>query len=119
MANVFLFQVYLMIYHLILPKDWERILSNNQNVYKAPSLKQEGFIHCSTKAQLIESARLYFPEVDKLVVLGIVEKRVKKLLKWEGSRNNEEFPHIYGPIPMEAIETMDIISRNEEGEWTW
>jgi len=106
-----------MIYHLILSDDWQKLLNSNKNTYKAPSLKEVGFIHCSTKDQLVGSANLYFGEAQEVVVLGIVEKRIRKLLKWELSRKEELFPHIYGALPIEAIDTIYILSRNEHGEW--
>lgn len=88
-----------------------------RGTYKIPSLVAEGFIHCSTRAQLLESAQKHFEGHDRLVVLHIVEKRVKDLLKWEPSRDGALFPHIYGAIPVEAIEDLEILSRNAQGEW--
>ncbi len=104
-----------MIYHLSTEKDWEAAMT--RGTYKSPSLVTEGFIHCSTAAQLMESARRHFEGYDRLVVLHIVEKRIKELLKWEPARNGEPFPHIYGPIPLEAIESLQLLERNAEGEW--
>lgn len=104
-----------MIYHLATEKDWEAAMS--RGTYKIPSLASEGFIHCSTREQLMESARLHFAEHQRLVVLHIVEKRVKELLKWEPSREGALFPHIYGPIPVEAIEDLEILVRNADGAW--
>ena len=80
-----------------------------------PPLKSEGFIHCSEKHQLLESAQKHFAEESELVVLCIVEKRVRNILKREPSRNGELFPHVYGSIPPDAIETTEYLAKNDEG----
>lgn len=106
-----------MIYHLTTPADWEKSLT--EDFHEADSLSQEGFIHCSTKEQILPTAQLHFTDGETLVVLGIVEKRVKSILKWEHSRNGELFPHIYGKIPLSAIDTTFMLLRTKEGKWEW
>ena len=88
-----------------------------KGLYTAPSLKTEGFIHCSTHEQLIKSATLHFSEEQELVVLFILPKKVESILKYELSRSEELFPHIYGPIELDDISTQSILSRNEAGEF--
>ncbi|MCB0838007.1 MAG: DUF952 domain-containing protein [Bacteroidetes bacterium] len=106
-----------MIYHIIQPSQWQKVMDRDS--YKPESLKTEGFIHCSSKTQVLPTAKLYFSEASELVVIGIVDKRVKNILKWEVSRDGEEFPHLYGPLPLSAVETMDMIMRRPDGEWEW
>ncbi|MDX2247296.1 MAG: DUF952 domain-containing protein [Bacteroidia bacterium] len=105
-----------MIYHLAKPEDWEKAL--RKGTYRTPSLSSEGFIHLSTQAQLMESARRFFSLEQELVVLEIAEKNVKHLLKWESAPDREElFPHIYGPIPLELIADTFMLMKNSRGEW--
>ena len=108
-----------MIYHLIPPADWEKVLEKGQIKYKPQSLKTEGFIHCSTEEQLFESAELHFAEHEELVVLCIVDKWIKTKLKWEEGRNQELFPHIYGYLPLHAVDTTRHIVRNADGKFEW
>jgi uncharacterized protein (DUF952 family) len=49
------------------------------------------------------------------VILFIVEKRVRDILKSEPSHGGELFPHLYGPMPLEAVEEVRILVRNSEG----
>ena len=106
-----------MIYHLVKPETWEKYLQNMQKNFSVPSLKTEGFIHCSESHQLLESANRHFPDSDELVVLCLVEKRVKHFLKREHSRNGDLFPHLYGTIPPGAIETTETLIRNQQGSF--
>lgn len=115
----FKFLITKMVYHLTTLAQWEKYLQHMAGDFMAPSLKTEGFIHCSTKDQVLESAERHFAGEEELVVLCIVEKRVKNLLKWEPSRNEELFPHIYGGIPLEAIETTESLQRDGKGKFDW
>ena len=106
-----------MIYHILTPNSWEQAL--DREVYEHPSLLAEGFIHCSTRAQVLATARLHFAQEQELVVLHIVERRVKPILKFEPSRNGELFPHLYGKLEFAAIEDLSLLVRDDEGRWVW
>lgn len=106
-----------MIYHLLESDTWEQILESDQNSYAHPSLEAEGFIHCSTREQLIPTATIHFKEQSELVVLEISPKKVKDILKWEASRNGEEFPHLYGRLSISAVENTFMLLRMPETGW--
>lgn len=68
------------------------------------TLQEEGFIHCSTRAQLPGTAARFFAGLDDLVVLVIDPARLGVPLKYEAPQPGaEEFPHIYGPLPVDAV----------------
>jgi uncharacterized protein (DUF952 family) len=71
------------------------------------TLRQEGFIHCSTRAQLPKVADFLYGSYagpDQLVVLVVDPARLDVPLKYEAPEpGGEEFPHIYGPIPVDAV----------------
>ena len=106
-----------LVYHLALIPDWEVALKTG--VYAPVSLESEGFVHASSREELIRSAEIHFPQSDTLIVLSISEKKVKHLLKWEPGREGKLFPHIYGKLPLERIENSHLLIRNEEGKWEW
>jgi uncharacterized protein (DUF952 family) len=106
-----------MIYHITTHEAWERALELGS--HRVPSLKTEGFIHCSEEAQLIESATKHYADHDSVVVLHIIEKRVKDILKREPSRGGQLFPHLYGPLPLEAVEDQSLLQRNANGDFEW
>ena len=104
------------IVHITSRKDWIDAMSAGQ--YVAPSLKSEGFIHCSTITQALPVAEQYYKGQSGLVLLVIDPARLDSDLKWEppsegtpppGVRAGESFPHIYGPINLDAIvQTLDL-----------
>ena len=103
------------IFHLVIPARWEKALI--EGYYRPDSLKTEGFIHCSTWDQLLESAEIHFPKEDQLVVTYIIEKHVRKDLKWEPGRNGVDFPHLYCQFPFGAVETTRMLIRNAQGKF--
>ena len=67
--------------------------------------QSHGFIHLSAVNQLHETIAKHFSGEDNLGLLIIDSKKLGDKLKWEPSRNNELFPHLYGEIPKSAVIT--------------
>ena len=70
--------------------------------YSVDSLEREGFIHCSTRAQVLRTAARFFGGQSGLVLLCIDASRLGSLLRYEAA-DGESFPHCYGAIPLETI----------------
>ncbi len=90
-----------MIYHITTPDLHAKF--NALDYYEAPSLQLEGFIHCSTLAQLKATAERYYSEVPEIMVYHIDENLLNSELKYEMATIGESFPHIYGSINKNAI----------------
>lgn len=92
-----------MIYHLLPLQEWQKW--TDFNYYEHPSLKEEGFIHCSTAEQIEGVKKRYFEGIEDLVLLHIDPDLLEQEseLKYEVSTGGELFPHIYGTINREAI----------------
>ncbi|WP_030377044.1 MULTISPECIES: DUF952 domain-containing protein [unclassified Streptomyces] len=71
------------------------------------TLKEEGFIHFSTRAQLPRVAAFLYGDYegpDDLVILVVDPARLDVPLKYEAMPpHGEKFPHVYGPVPIEAV----------------
>lgn len=91
-----------MIYHILPKADWEKALK--QGSYKAASLATEGFIHASKAEQVAGVLERYFKGKNDLVVLHIDEHKLTSPITYEFSPSvNEEFPHIFGPMNLDAV----------------
>ena len=90
----------MLIYHIVLPEDWAAF---DTDLYFAPSLASEGFIHCSFEHQLDAVIGRYYGNRDRVVVLEIESDRLMSRTVNEPSTNSEIYPHIYGPINRDAI----------------
>ena len=79
--------------------------------YCSNTLASEGFIHCSTIAQVIGSANRFFKDQKDLVILKIDVDRVIPEIRYEGIDRNNLFPHIYGELNIDAvIQSIDLES---------
>ena len=86
-------------------------MSKEKGFYEAPSLDIEGFIHCSTEHQIPGVLERYYKGKTNLVKLIIDTTKLKYKLVYELAPSvNQEFPHIYGPINLDAV--IEIISLN-------
>jgi len=63
----------------------------------------DGYIHLSTAAQLSETIRLYFAGLGDQVLFQLACAPFGAAMKWEASRNNALFPHLYAELPMSAL----------------
>lgn len=98
-----------MIYHVTTNAAWQQAL--NDGFYTAPSLEIEGFIHNSTEAQVAGVLERYYKNATDLLLLHIDESKLTAPLKYELAPSvNEAFPHIFGPINVDAVvKTVEII----------
>lgn len=91
-----------MIYHVLTEADWEK--AKLQGFYEAPSLAAEGFIHTSTAGQVQGVLNRYYKGKTNLLLLHIDESKLSAPLKYELAPSvNEEFPHIFGPLNIDAV----------------
>lgn len=91
-----------MIYHLTTRSAWSAALATG--TYAPASLAAEGFIHCSTAAQYLATANLYFRGAPDLLVLAIDESSLP--IRFEppaGSSRPDLFPHLYAPLPLTSV----------------
>lgn len=101
------------IFHITTKEDWSK--QSGGNSFSAPSLKDLGFIHCALKHQIIRVANSRLRGKTNLVLLGIEEDKLKSKLVYEDLSNlNEEHPHVYGPINIDAI--TQVIDFPPEGD---
>ncbi len=98
----------LIIYHITPHVDWEKARRAGQ--YTAPSLLQEGFIHASTGEQVAGTANLFYKGQAGLVLLVIDTDRLQPEVHFDPVKTHgpeQFFPHIYGPINLDAV--VDIL----------
>lgn len=94
------------IYHIVDKKAWKD--NARSGAYKPDSVDTEGFIHCSTASQLLETANRFFKGKSGLLLVLISTGQVRSEIKYEQSADHGIFPHIYGPLNLDAV--LDTIS---------
>lgn len=96
------------VYHLTVEQEWEQ--AKLKGHYEAASLAEEGFIHCSEERQLSGVLARYFKGRKGLVKLLIETTRLASPLYYDWSPSIEDtFPHIYGPVNLDAVVAVEEI----------
>jgi uncharacterized protein (DUF952 family) len=90
------------IYHVTTAAEWKS--AQEQGIYIAPSLASEGFIHCSEAGQVEGVLQRYFAGKAGLIKLSIDTEKLTSRLQYDVSPSiNEAFPHVYGPVNLDAV----------------
>ena len=91
-----------MIYHVVTETHWQNALQ--QGFYEAESLAKEGFIHASKAEQVAGVLERYYKDQSNLLLLHIDEMKLTAPLKYELAPSvNEEFPHIFSSLNLDAV----------------
>ena len=108
-----------MIFHITSRAAWEEAQAKGE--YRADSLTTDGFIHCSTLSQVLPVANNFYKGQSGLILLEIEPTLLSQDLKWEppsggapppGVPVGDQFPHIYGPINLNAVlKVVDLESK--------
>jgi uncharacterized protein (DUF952 family) len=64
---------------------------------------EDGYIHFSTAAQAPETTARHFAGQGDLVLVAIDAGALGDGLRWEPSRGGDLFPHLYGPLRLDAV----------------
>jgi uncharacterized protein (DUF952 family) len=80
------------------------------------TLEDQGFIHCSLRHQLRGVAEFFYGDAGDLVVLVIDSARLKASVRYEApDAGAEKYPHIYGPLPVNAVTGVIAVGRDSAG----
>jgi uncharacterized protein (DUF952 family) len=89
--------------------------AERQGVYRgsADDLR-DGYIHFSTAAQVAETARKHYFGQRGLLLVAVDADALGAALRWEPSRNDELFPHLYGELDLGAVtDILDLRARSD------
>jgi uncharacterized protein (DUF952 family) len=88
------------VHHLVRAIDWSDVTGTK---YSPPSLSEDGFIHFSTGEQVPQTVERYYSNVDDLLVVTVDVNKLTAELRWEDLTGHGEFPHLYGPLDIDAV----------------
>ena len=103
--------------HLCTHDAWAN--AQRQGAYSPDSLKTEGFIHLSTTAQVVGTANLLFHGRTGLIVLLIDSQKLTAPIKYEDAGNGVCFPHLYGPLNLDAVYGVNDFEPSPDGNFEY
>ncbi len=80
----------------------------------APADIADGYIHLSTAAQVTQTVDKHFAGKADLVVVAVDLAALGENVRWEPSRGNQMFPHVYAPLPLGAAVAAIPLGRNPD-----
>ena len=102
------------IYHICRREEWEAARASGRYLGSSQD-KADGFIHLSGADQVQASAARHRAGQAGLVLLAVDAARLGSALKWEKSRGGALFPHLYGPLPVEAVSAAHDLPLGADG----
>ncbi len=80
----------------------------------APTICATAIIHFSTASQVAETARKHYFGQTGLFLVAVDADALGAALRWEPSRNDELFPHLYGELDLGAVTAvLDMRARSD------
>ena len=102
------------LFHIVPARDWEQAAEP----FAPTSLQTEGFIHCSAAEQVPWTAAALFAGRSDLLLVEVDPGRLKVPVRWEDCyETGEEFPHVYGPLPPDAVIDVRPYRPDERGRF--
>jgi uncharacterized protein (DUF952 family) len=90
--------------------------AERQGVFRGSAVDlRDGFIHFSTASQVEETARKHFAGETGLFLIAVDADALGDALRWERSRNDELFPHLYGELDLGAVTDINSMRTRSDG----
>ena len=108
------------IYHIALRSDWHQAKAEGEYRVstRGRTLDEEGFIHASTAEQVALVGNLFYADADDLVLLVIDAERLTARLQFDPVPGADQpFPHIYGPLNVDAVVEVLPLTRDAAGRF--
>ena len=93
------------LFHLAMAEDWKAARLSGQYDMSTRGLRldQVGFIHLSWREQVAATFERFYADAESVVLLTIDAARLTAPLRADAIPSGELFPHLYGPLPIEAV----------------
>lgn len=102
-------------FHLV-PRDvWE--VAKGQSTYRPEAFESEGFIHCTDRADELLAVGNRYYQFDPRPYLALVIRRERLTSPVVYEDPGRVFPHIYGPLNVDAVDEILDVRRDNEGRF--
>ena len=102
------------IFHITTEKEWKICVEDN---YYPDDFSSDGFIHFSTRIQLVNTANRIFRKRDLLFVLEVEQEGLAIVFENLGGGEGELYPHLYSGLPTRNIKNQFFMKKNKEGNF--
>jgi len=104
------------IYKICPPSAWRE--AERAGVYSGSADdERDGFIHFSTAEQVEETLRRHFAGQGALFLVAVDAGLLGEELRWECSRHDQLFPHLYGKLDLGAVIAVSTLNMRADGTY--
>ena len=103
------------VFHLALASDWEAAGPTYEVSTLGVTLAEQGFVHLAFAWQVEGVFRRFYAGVTEPLVLLRVDSTGLPLVVEPVVPDGEQFPHLYGPLPVAAVTAVAAFS----GSFPW
>ncbi len=104
----------ILIYKICTENEWRQLLEKGRFSGSADDLR-DGFVHLSSAAQVARTAAKFFAGRSDIVLLAINPERLGDALRWETTPSGSVYPHLYAPLPLDAVATATPLTLAADG----
>ena len=77
--------------------------------------RRDGYIHLSTAVQLTATVDKHYAGQTDLHVAEVDLAALGDAVRWEQARGGQDFPHLYGDLPLDAVVAYSPLERDGDG----
>jgi uncharacterized protein (DUF952 family) len=103
-----------LVYRLLAADAWQAAQASGSFFGTEHDLR-DGFIHLSNAEQVAETAARHYAGREGLLLLGVSIEALGVTLRFEPSRGGALFPHLYGPLPLSAVVSVEPFPVGADG----
>jgi uncharacterized protein (DUF952 family) len=103
-----------MAYKICTENEW-RQLKENGSFFGSPDDLRDGFVHLSSADQITRTAARFFAGRSDLFLLAINPLSLGDSLRWETSTSGSVYPHLYSPLPLDAVAAATPLTLGPDG----
>jgi uncharacterized protein (DUF952 family) len=110
------------IYHIAFRTDWaDAVAAGEYRVStRGKTVEEQGYIHASTAGQVAGVANAFYADAEDLLVLVIDPEKLTAPLRYDPVPGADEpFPHIYGPLNVDAVTGTAELRRDAGGRYVF
>lgn len=100
------------IFHITTVQEW--LAAQRVGHYEGDTLDTDGFIHCSFAHQVAGVANATFVGHRDLILLEVEPERLTSQVRTE-----DAYPHVYGPIRVEAVVNVHELDASPDGSFSF
>ena len=104
----------IMTYKICTENEW-RQLTEKGSFFGSPDDLRDGFVHLSAADQVARTAAKFFAGRSDLVLLALSPERLGDALRWETSPSGSIYPHLYAPLPLDAVAAATPLTLGPDG----